>query len=228
MKLVLWGAGGHGKVVLDIARASDRYSAIAFVDDNWDHKQKEFCGCMFLGSFRDLEAPGAPGRDFILVAIGSNQVRARCFEFARRQGWEAATLVHPTAIVSPSARLGMGTVVMPRVVVNAGAEIGDNCILNTGAIVEHDCRVGDHVHLSPGVVLGGSVTVHSFVHMGLSSVALPGAVIGEGAVAGAGAVVLRAAPPWSTVVGLPARPLAGRKHSLGVMERMDEHTSLLS
>jgi sugar O-acyltransferase (sialic acid O-acetyltransferase NeuD family) len=204
-QLWLWGAGGHGKVVLDIARAMNRFDSIAFLDDDPRRAGAEFCGCPVFPT-REQARRGA-----IVIAIGSNQTRARCAALARERGWEPATLVHPSAIISPSARLGAGTVVMPRAVVNAGAVIGDNCIINTAAVVEHDCRIGDHVHLSPGVVLGGAVRVESFVHMGLGSIALPGSVIEACAVVGAGAVVLRAVPRGETVVGIPARSIGDVK-----------------
>jgi UDP-perosamine 4-acetyltransferase len=204
-QLLLWGAGGHGRVVLDIARAMNQFDSIAFVDDDPRRAGGEFCGCPVFPTL-DQAGHGA-----VVIAIGSNQARALCAAMARESGLEPATLVHPSAIISPSARLGAGTVVMPRAVVNAGAVIGDNCIINTAAVVEHDCRIGDHVHLSPGVVLGGAVTVDSFVHMGLGSIALPGSVIEACAVVGAGAVVLRAVPRGETVVGVPARSIGDIK-----------------
>jgi sugar O-acyltransferase (sialic acid O-acetyltransferase NeuD family) len=203
-KLFLWGAGGHAKVVLDIARALNRFSGVEFIDENAGRAGEEFCGCRVLGS---PEIACIGDGDFLVISIGSNQARARCAGIARSRGWQLATLIHPSAVVSPSARIGAGTVVMPRAVVNAGAEIGENSIINTGALVEHDCRIGDHVHLSPGAILGGAVRVESFAHMGLGSIALPGSSIGGNAVVGAGAVVLRSVGHSQTVVGVPARPI---------------------
>jgi acetyltransferase EpsM len=228
-RLLLWGAGGHGKVVLEVATAMNRYSAIAFIDDQWDGTRTENGGGELLGTPSELHRLRDLGYVSIVISIGSNRLRARCYRMARQQGWDAAILVHPTAIISPSARLGAGTVVMPRVVVNAGAEVGENCILNTAAVVEHDCRIGDHAHLSPGVVLGGGVTVGSLAHLGLGSVALPGAVIGEGATVGAAAVVLHAVPPGITVAGVPARPLEKTvKTVLRLDDQIHDHTSLVS
>jgi acetyltransferase EpsM len=204
-RLLVWGAGGHGKVVLDVAMATGRYSDISFFDDG-PPKAKEFCHCPLTGSFDGLTPEGSE----VVIAIGSNEARARCFECAQRMGWQPATLIHPTAIVSPSARIGAGTVVMPRAVVNADAEIGENCIINTAAVVEHDCRIADHVHLSPGVVLGGAVTVGPFAHMGLGAIALPGSEINDWATVGAGAVVLRSVESGETVVGVPARGIDAR------------------
>jgi sugar O-acyltransferase (sialic acid O-acetyltransferase NeuD family) len=205
--LVLWGAGGHGKVVLDVARAMRQFGTISFIDDSCEESGREFCGCRVFAASRYLQLPRSEDRSQFLVSIGRNEMRAACFQSALGHGLPPATLVHPSAVISESARLEEGTVVMARVVINAGARIGKNCIVNTAAVVEHDCRVGDHVHLSPGVLLGGGVTVHSFAHVGIGAIALPGAEIGEGAVVGAGAVVLRSVPAGATVAGIPARVL---------------------
>jgi sugar O-acyltransferase (sialic acid O-acetyltransferase NeuD family) len=206
--LLLWGAGGHGKVVLDVARAMGGFGTTTFLDDVCKGSGREFCGCQVLEAGRYLELLKDKGSSQFLVSIGKNETRAACFQRALDHGLLPVTLVHPSAVISESARLEEGTVVMARVVINAQAQIGKNCIVNTAAVVEHDCRIGDHVHLSPGVVLGGNVTVHSFAHLGIGAIALPGSEIGKGAVVGAGAVVLHSVPAGVTVVGVPARPLA--------------------
>jgi sugar O-acyltransferase (sialic acid O-acetyltransferase NeuD family) len=200
--LVIWGAGGHGKVVLDVARSTQRFERIVFVDDNREKSGPGFCDCPMMGGPEELHR--FPGSAFV-IAIGENRTRARCFSRALARGLLPATLVHLTAIVSPSARIEPATVVMPGAIINAGATIGENCIINTGAIVEHDCQVADHVHISPRVALGGGVTVGSYAHIGIGAVVLPGAAIGDECVVGAGAVVLKEAPARCTVVGVPAR-----------------------
>ena len=206
--LVLWGASGHGKVVLDIARAMGGFKTISFIDDACQDPAPEFCDCQVFGASRYLQLPKDEGGTRYVVSIGRNDMRAACFQRAFDHGLLPATLVHPSAVISASARLEDGTVVMAKVVINAGAQIGKNCIVNTAAVVEHDCRIGDHVHLSPGVLLGGGVTVHSFAHVGIGAIALPGAEIGERAIVGAGAVVVDSVPSGATVVGVPARALA--------------------
>jgi acetyltransferase EpsM len=203
--LLIWGAGGHSRVVLDIVRGIGRFEPIVFIDDDLSKAGLAFCECPIIGGPDILHQ--FAGSAFV-IAVGDNRTRARCFDRALDNGLLPAALVHPTAVIAPSARIGRGTIVMPGVIVNAGAVIGENCIINSGAIIEHDCRIGSHAHVSPRVVLGGGVTVGPLAHVGIGAVVLPGAVIGEESIVGAGAVVLKEAPAHSTVVGVPARALS--------------------
>jgi sugar O-acyltransferase (sialic acid O-acetyltransferase NeuD family) len=209
--LVLWGVGGHGKVVADVAFAMDCFSPIAFVDDDASRTQRAFHSCRVEGTPGELVHLKEKGYAYFHVSIGDNEARARCFARAIESGLAPATLVHPTAVISSMARVGEGTVVMARAVINPDTHIGQDCIINTAAVIEHDCEIGDHVHISPGVVLSGGVAVGCFAHVGAGAILLPGAQIGEGAIVGAGAVVLRSVLAWTTVVGVPARVI--RTHS---------------
>ena len=189
------------------------FGEIVFVDDACTLPGQSFCDCQLLPSSERMETLKAGAHTSFIVAIGKNRVRERCFQEALQRGLEAATLIHPSAVVSGSAHIGAGTVVMPRVVVNADAVIGNNCILNTGVIVEHDCRIGDHVHLAPGVILGGNVNVETHALLGIGTIVLPGGTIGEAATIGAGAVVLDSAPPGATSVGVPAKVLSREQNN---------------
>jgi acetyltransferase EpsM len=203
-RLIIWGAGGHGKVVLDVARRTGRYRDIRFVDDNPSMAGQIFCGCPVGGTAVEPDQKA----DFeVMVAIGPNRVRALKYSITQSWGFPFATLVHSDAVVDESARIGHGTVVMAGAIINAQARIGVNCIINTGAIVEHDCLIGDHCHVSPRAVLGGRVVIGSYAHIGIGAVVLPGVEIGEAAIVGAGAVVLHSVDPHTTVVGVPARAL---------------------
>src|SRR5665213_2860483 len=144
--LLIWGAGGHGRVVLDIARDTKRFERIAFLDDDCAETRLTFSDCALIGGPEQLQHFRESS---FIVAVGQNYNRARCFNLAIEEGLAPETLVHSTSVIAASAKIGRGTVIMPGAIVNAGATIGENCILNTGAIVEHDCRIADHVHLSP-------------------------------------------------------------------------------
>jgi sugar O-acyltransferase (sialic acid O-acetyltransferase NeuD family) len=203
--LLIWGAGGHGKVVLDIARSMGHLERMLFLDDSPARAGITFSDCPILGGPEELYR--FKGAAFV-VAVGDNRARSQCFNRALDAGLLPTPIVHPGAVLSPSVCIGPGTVVMPGVIINAGAVIGENCIINTGAIIEHDCRIDAHVHISPRVVLGGGVTVGRYAHVGIGAVVLPGAAIGEEAVVGGGAVVLKEAPARCTVVGVPAKVLS--------------------
>lgn len=194
--LVIWGCGGHGRVVLDIARATGRFGECVFYADEPPSEQTI------------NEAPvlaRLPAAAAFIIAIGDNRIRQQRFEQALAAGLSPAVCIHPTAVISPYARIGAGTVIMPLSVVQTGAVIGLNCILNTASIVEHDCAVGDHVHLSPGVALGGNVSIADRAHLGVNASARPGCRIGADAIVGAGSVVIAEIPPDCTAHGVPAR-----------------------
>lgn len=206
-KLIIWGASGHGKVVLDVVRAQSDFTDVVFIDDSARKLFGEFQGCRLVGSRAELASLRASGYANFVVAIGCNAARAECFQAALKMGIKPATFVHPTAAVSQCATIGSGTVVMPNSVINPDSSIGTNCIINSGAIVEHDCCIADHVHLSPGVVLGGGVRVGAYSHIGLNASVLPGTDVGERATVGAGAVVLADVDLGDTVAGVPAESL---------------------
>jgi UDP-N-acetylbacillosamine N-acetyltransferase len=213
-RLFVYGASGHGKVVADIARSMG-FALAGFLDDDPVKDGTTFFGAKVLtwdrlGPQRETWSDVA-----VALGVGDNAARQRCFERVLAAGGELATLVHTSAIVAPSARIGTGTVVMALVAVNADAAVGEGTILNTGSVVEHECTLGRFVHLSPNVALGGNVSIGDRTHLGLGAVALPGVRIGSDVRVGAGAVVNRDAADGLTVVGVPARPLVGSARGAG-------------
>ena len=142
------------------------------------------------------------------VSIGSNAIRQRVYGNLTDAGFVPATAaVHPTAWISPSARIGDGTLVAPQVTINALVYVGEGGILNTGCTVEHECVIGRFAHIAPGCVLAGNVTVGEGAFVGAGSVVKQGVHIGPNATVGAGAVVLNDVKAGDTVAGNPARLL---------------------
>lgn len=208
--LLVFGAGGHGKVVADLARQLP-VASLAYVDQ---HRQRlglqaEPGGALIAHLqdelFATLDATGhLPEYALGIVAIGHNRTR---LALSRRLGDALSpSLSDRSVIVSPSATLGPGNTVLPRVVINADATIGLGVILNTGVIIEHDCLIADGVHVSPGATLCGNVRVGECAWIGAGATVIPGVTIGADAVIGAGAVVVRDVPDGVTVTGVPARP----------------------
>jgi sugar O-acyltransferase (sialic acid O-acetyltransferase NeuD family) len=204
-RLYVWGAGGHGRVVADAARAAG-FELAGFVDDAPARVGGAVWGLPVIGWAALVEA-AAGGLARVALGVGDNAARARCHARLGAAGLAVATVVHPAAVVAPTARLGEGAVVFAGAVVNPDAEVGAGTIVNTGAVVEHDCVVGPYAHLSPNAALGGAVTVGARSHVGIGAVAIPGRRIGADVRVGAGAAVIRDVPDGLTVAGVPARPL---------------------
>ncbi len=203
------GAGGHAKVLLEIVRARGELNPVALVDSNPALAGRMLFGVPVIGGDEELVRMRDQGVEHAFVGVGStgdSRVRERIFEHLLALGFSIPRLVHPSAVVSPSAHLGRGVMIMAGAIVNAEAHLGDNVIVNSGAIVEHDCRVGDHAHLGPRASLAGGVTVGACAHVGIGAVVLQGLTVGARAIVGAGSVVLHDVPDGVTVFGVPARP----------------------
>jgi acetyltransferase EpsM len=215
---LIWGAGGHGKVVAELVRAcGNEVAGFVDVDPAKIGQVAEPGGARVVLLQGDLlrrvrQHGSYPyGIDAMALAIGDNRQRQRGLGLLGE--CLVPHLVHPSATVSPSAVLGRGTVVFPRAVVNPDAWIGEAVIVNTRAVVEHDCRVAHGAHISPGAVLAGGVEVGERSWIGAGATVIQGVVIGSDATVGAGAVVLRDVPGNTVVVGVPARPIdAAQSH----------------
>jgi sugar O-acyltransferase (sialic acid O-acetyltransferase NeuD family) len=203
-QILIFGAGGHAKVVAEVARACG-LEVIGFLED---HSLRD--GIPYFGSqvvdWNRYEQDRERWRLIpIALAVGDNSGRGEVYQRLISAGSQIRSLVHSSAVISPTAVIGSGTVVMAAAVVNADAHIGMGVIVNTSAVVEHDCRVGDFAHLSPNVALGGGARVGPRAHLGIGAVVLPRVEIGADSIVGAGSVVLDAVEPGTTVVGAPAR-----------------------
>jgi len=202
-RILVYGAGGQGAVVVDLLRAlgwQDRQ--ILVFDDDPDIR-----GLLGLPTLGEAECPRpGPGLEYVLVAIGRGTDRWAVAEQLRSEGWRSYTAIHPAATVSPDATVGPGTVVCAGAIVGPRAQVGTDCIINSGAIVEHDCVVGDTCHVASGAVLGGGVELRPMSLVGSGATVLPGLHLPGGVTVGAGAVVTRADwPEEVTLTGVPAR-----------------------
>ena len=209
--VVIVGAGGHGRSVIDAVRTSAQdLEPRCCTDPDPARAGTQVDGVPVAGD--DGLLPALLGDGIVAACLGvggvrDNGPRARLFTHLRALGFALPAVVHGRGYVAGSAIVGAGSVVLAGAVVGAGAVVREDVIVNTGAIVEHDCEVGDHVHLATGCALGGAVVVEEHAHVGLGARVLQGRRIGAGAIVGAGAVVLRDVPRGQIVVGCPAAPL---------------------
>lgn len=194
--LVLYGAGGHAKVIYDIILSNNMLLEY-LVDDqppaNFFHHLEIF----------------KPGKQLlkgkkVIVAVGDGRSREKIVEKIESV-CDFETLVHFSAFVSRFSNVGAGTVVMPQVCVNAEVKIGKHCIINTASVIEHDCVIEDYVHIAPSVTLAGNILIKKRAQIGIGVRIIPGITIGEDAIIGAGTVVIKDVPAGATVVGNPGK-----------------------
>ena len=206
-KLVVFGAGGHAKVVIDIIEQQGNYEIAGLLDDDLKHQGKRFFDYPMLGTRAELPALFSAQIRHAIVTIGDNASRAAVAAHLDQHGWRFASAVHPRASVGRGVKIGPGSVVMAGCVVNADAYLGGQVIINTGATVDHDCRIEDAVHIAPGCHLCGGVSVGQGSLLGAGTTVTPGVRIGNRAIVGAGSTVIRDVADETRVSGVPARPL---------------------
>jgi sugar O-acyltransferase (sialic acid O-acetyltransferase NeuD family) len=202
-RLALLGASGHGKVVADTALCAD-WDSVCFFDAAWPGLERNG-PWQVQGDERALLA-SLDKYDGVLISIGNCATRWNFQQKMQQMGAPLVTLIHPSAVVSRYAALGLGTVVMAGAVINAGAVVGPGCIVNTGATVDHDCVLAEAVHVCPGAHLSGDVRVGQGSWIGVGASVKQGMVIGESVTVGAGAAVVTPIADRLTVVGVPAIP----------------------
>jgi sugar O-acyltransferase (sialic acid O-acetyltransferase NeuD family) len=198
VRLLVVGAGGHAKVVMDAAMAAGHEIAgiVGAVTD-----PAELLGVPVSASADDIDADG------FIVAIGENAVRAEHFARYSAAGHIPLAVIHPSAVLGTGVEIGAGAFLAPGVIVNTDARIGADAILNTGCSVDHDCTIGPHAHIGPQVALCGGVSVGEGALIGVGACASPGVHVGPRAVIGAGAAIVEDLPGDHVCVGVPARAL---------------------
>lgn len=202
--LVLFGAGGHAKVVFDAWQAAgSELSNLLVVDENPALRGAHFFGFSVQGA----QACEAVASFRFHVGIGNNELRRGVSERLERLGGVPVTVVHPGARASRHAHLAEGAFLAAGCIVAPDSRVGKAVIVNHGAVIDHDCVVGHYSHIAPRVTLGGNVRIGEGVLVGAGAVILPGVSIGDGATIGAGAVVIEDAPAGATMVGVPGRLL---------------------
>lgn len=201
-KLIIIGAGGHGKVVADIASRLKEYEEIVFLDDN---ETSEVMGFAVVGKIEEFKR-FISSADFI-VAVGNSDIRKKLIENLIIKGAKLATLIHPSAIIGSNVEIGKGTVVMANTVINPCAKIGQGVILNTCSSIDHDSEISHYTHVSIGARIAGTVKVGEEVLIGAGAVVINNIDIISNVIIGAGAVVINDIKEKGTYVGVPARKI---------------------
>lgn len=197
-KIIILGAGGHAKVIADIALKCG-YEVLGFLDDNAD--VKESGGIRVLGPIADCVKYS--DCEFV-IGIGNNLTR-KAISDKFPLNW--ATVIHPSAQIGFDVKIECGTVVMANAVINPSARIGKHCIINTASVVEHDSEIGNYVHLSPKGLLCGTVKIGDNTNIGAGATVINNISICSDSVIGAGATVIDDINEQGIYVGTPAKKL---------------------
>lgn len=208
MKVVIIGAGGHGRVVLDTLQELD-VEVVGFIDDRTDLQGRQVDEVAVIG---DISHHGTLRSQQISIAlgIGDNGVRARFYTQVKNMGLRVFSPLHPKAVISKRSEIGEGVVVMGGVVINTGVKIGNNVCVNTGSTIDHDNLLEDHVHIAPGANVAGGVEIGEGTLVGVGTSIIPNCKVGCWSIVAAGSVVTQDIPDRVTVAGQPARVIKVR------------------
>jgi len=207
-KIIILGAGGHGRVLLDLME-NLRLNFVGFVDEDPSLKGKTICGHKVLGDENYLTNNFRPSEIILVNGIGttdSTRKREKLFVKMKNLGFHFQTLIHPFSFVSPRAQLAEGVQIMAGAVIQIGSSLGENVIVNTKASLDHDCQIAANCHIAPGATLSGNVTIQKNVHIGTGATIIQGVLLGESSFVAAGSLVCKNIEANCRVKGVPAKP----------------------
>ncbi|HCR85247.1 MAG TPA: transferase [Alphaproteobacteria bacterium] len=209
--IIIFGASGHAKVVIDIIEGQGLYKIAGIADKAVNGNSKLLGYRVF--SEEELAAEINKNNVFGgIVAVGDNYIRSKIVEKIASQfpDFNFINAIHPSCHISRHSTIGSGNVFMAGSIVNAGTKIFDHNIINTNSSIDHDCAVGSYSTIAPSVSLGGGVTLKPFSSILIGAVVKHNVTIGKNSVIGAGSVVLHDVPENSLAYGVPAKIIRTR------------------
>ena len=218
--IIIIGAGGHAKVLLDMLLDIDA-KVLGFLDNDASLQGTEIFRIPVLGPDEEITHYNPAEIELVngIGSIGVAILRRKVFDKFKAQGYHFRQVIHPSAVISSRASLGEGVQVMAGAVVNIGTRIEEDAIINTKASVDHDCRIGRHVHIAPGCTLCGGVSVGDETMIGTGSSVIQGISIGQQCLVGAGSNVLSDVPDESKGFGNPMHARGGQGETVSLWMR---------
>lgn len=201
-KVIIIGAGGHAKVIIEILKADVEYELIGCTDVKG--KGDPVLGLQILGDDSILPDLYRKGITFAFVAIGDNQLRQKIARNAKEIGFELINAISFSSYIAGSSILGEGIAIMPGASLTAEVVIHDYAIINTGSSIDHESIIGESAHIAPGCNLSGKVVVGEGTFLGTGTSVIDGISIGSWSIVGAGSVVVKDFPDRCIGFGVPA------------------------
>lgn len=205
--VIIIGAGGHAKVLMDCLRLQG--IEVLGMLDKCPPPEDRAADVPIIGDDSAICAYSCDAVELVngLGSVGDTSLRTKIYYKFKKLGYRFRQVVHPATVVAKDCVLGEGVQVMAGAVINAGSHIAADTIVNTGVVIDHECKIGSHVHIAPGVTISGGVQVGDGSHIGTGATIIQGVAIGERALVGAGAVVIANVAAGNKVVGVPAKVL---------------------
>nr|BDT26869.1 acetyltransferase [Bacteriovorax sp. HI3] len=205
-EVIIFGTGGHSKVVYDIIVKEGVYTPVAFVSLNQNLKTFLDLPHYHQNEFSKLKFEAG------VVAIGDNWVRSKIVEtvISINKNFNFIKAIHPSAQIGTGCIIGKGTVVMANTVINPFSTVGEHSIINTSSSIDHDCTVGNFASIAPGATLGGTVSIGDFSTISLGANVIHGRTVGPHTVVGAGSLVIKDIEDHAFAYGLPCKVIRKR------------------
>jgi sugar O-acyltransferase (sialic acid O-acetyltransferase NeuD family) len=194
--IIIFGAGGHSKVIIDLINELNIYTIIGIYDDI---KKGTFEGINILTNYDNISA------DEYIIGIGDNNIRKKIYEKFKTLKW--ATLIHPRSIISKSAIINKGTVIFAGAIIQPYVIIEKHCIINTNCNIDHESNISNFVSICPGVTICGNVNIGELSFIGANTTIIQNIFVGKNCIVGAGTVIIKNVNNNSKIVGNPARLL---------------------
>lgn len=201
--VIVIGNGGHATVLTEILIAQN----IDIIGFTAPRSEENCFNIPYLGTdekvlnYNDNEVELALG----IGMTEPSMLREKIFNHFRSENYRFKTIIHPSAIISPSAKIGHGVQIMAGAIIQTNTSIADNTIINTGVLIDHDCQIGPQVHIAPGTKISGNVRIQKGTHVGTGAAIIQGIHIGEKSLIGAGAVVTKNIGSNVKAFGVPAK-----------------------
>ena len=206
--ILVLGAGGHAKVVIDALQAAEA-DILGAVDADPAIHGTRVLGVPILGG-DDVVQDHAPDTVVLVNGVGSTEPashRKDLYQQFRDAGYTFAPVIHPSAVIGGEVEIADAVQILAGAVVQPGCRIGANTIINFRASVDHDCTIGEHVHIAPCAGLSGGVILGDDGFIGAGATVIQYLSVGAGALVAAGATVVSDIPPGTRVAGVPAKEM---------------------
>ena len=191
-EIIILGAGGHCKSVIDVIEFEAKYKIAGIVDNELDAGDKVL-GYDVIGRDKDLKKI-RERYQYAIVGVGqikTSKIRIKLFELLKRLDFKLPVIISPRAYVSKYVFIDEGSIIMHDALVNVNAKIGKNCIINTKALIEHDAIVEDNCHISTGAIINGGTVVKEDTFFGSNAMAKEYIEIKAKSIIGGGAAILK-------------------------------------